>query len=756
MSIKFDSKNNAHWFREPGEIGCRIGYDTLTKSLKTEMSLDPRNSVFVFHSADDGTVGTYEPKDEESSGGFFDWLKKIFSSAPEQKKCNLFVLKRGLITFEAPQIDNLTSKDFMELRCDCTFSAEIIDPEAFIVNTMDQFVERGFANSVSSQLRQNRDTVITEDLNDQIRNLQGQNNNMYAQMAASRSGALSRVGDWLNMVIGRTVTDAQSQNREIQRLIDANDSKIRNLRRQIEEINRHAETTYERDQRACMAMNLDYYCYTKNDLYNAFLQNLVSGILQRSVAEYTADEITKGFDFITLVQDVLDNNVNIVTRLRQYGLRVRIDDIRFVDESNARIIEEVRKSAEELRRKNWLMEQRIQEISYNREMQKLDVEEHELALEKQEAEFSFAEDSYRARVEHSVNQKMIDTEKEKRLNAIEELLKRDALKEAQETEFFTLELKRQGLLKQEEFSKFQAEIDTAVRDRELLAAEQQMRHAAYVNVLTRALELDELQAAKRVEDFKRAEALNVLRDQYAMQDLALDHNLETQKKKDQYADNRWSVEFNKTAQTDDYLRNKKVQDAAADIEIKRNEIELEQNTADREQARTEQANDAAFRRNMEYLRTINEAKRDERADDRAARQDELQAQVEIKRMESDVEAAHLNSDDYRARVQAEAQAAAQQQTLNIILNREDDRIRREQEQVQQKYAHEENMAAINSDARVAKAVNQEKDNTISRMEHAKQNSSDRKNMVCDSCNRYFPENYALCPLCGEKLRKVEI
>ena len=196
--------------------------------------------------------------------------------------------------------------------------------------------------------------------------------------------------------------------------------------------------------------------------------------------------------------------------------------------------------------------------------------------------------------------------------------------------------------------------------------------------MAHSLELDKLQAEKRVADFKRAEALSRLRDEYEIQDLTLDHKLETQKKTDQYADDRWSVEFNKTAQTDDYLRNKKVRDAAADIEIKRNEINLAQDTADREQARTEQASDAAFRRNMEYLRTINEAKRDERADNRAARQDELRAQVEIKRSENDTEAARLNSEDYRARVEAEARAEAQGQALNIILNREDERARREQ------------------------------------------------------------------------------
>ena len=158
---------------------------------------------------------------------------------------------------------------------------------------------------------------------------------------------------------------------------------------------------------------------------------------------------------------------------------------------------------------------------------------------------------------------------------------------------------------------------------------------------------------------------------------------------------------------------------------------------------------------MEYLRTINEAKRDERADNRAARQDELRAQVEIKRSENDTEAARLNSEDYRARVEAEARAEAQGQALNIILNREDERARREQEQTQQKYAHEENMAKINSEAHVANAVSQEKDNTISHLDRARQNPA-KNSMVCDQCNRYFPDNYALCPMCGGKLRKVEI
>ena len=67
--------------------------------------------------------------------------------------------------------------------------------------------------------------------------------------------------------------------------------------------------------------------------------------------------------------------------------------------------------------------------------------------------------------------------------------------------------------------------------------------------------------------------------------------------------------------------------------------------------------------------------------------------------------------------------------------------------------HKENMAKIQSDAAVATVKGDERAATIAILSNQGKSVND---MVCDKCNKYFPSEYACCPACGARLRKVTL
>lgn len=90
----------------------------------------------------------------------------------------------------------------------------------------------------------------------------------------------------------------------------------------------------------------------------------------------------------------------------------------------------------------------------------------------------------------------------------------------------------------------------------------------------------------------------------------------------------------------------------------------------------------------------------------------------------------------------------------------EEKAKRDFEIQEKQMSHEEKLADINSGERVAQARMEEKDKTIEKISDIHQQTEGKpkteSKMVCDKCNRYFPAEFAVCPLCGGKLRKVEL
>ncbi len=817
MSIFFDKDNKAHWFYGPDEIGYRLTAATLTKSLENEVDFDPRASIFVFHNGKEVDRLFLEKMKSEATlrnySGIWGALKGLLGRKEANVGASLFVLKRGKIYFDNQCIAQLTAKNYLEVNCDCVISAEIVEPEKFVMNALREQNHPELANAGYIQARKNVDDEGIKSRKEAVEKLREERTAIQKQLT------------W-NIFSGE-------QKALRQRILDIG-NEIKQLEKEISDIQERAKNSYLKEINAKAAEGFDYFIFTANDLYKSFVENLVSGILQRLAAEYPADELVR-MNFCDEVQNIISTNANVIRRLADLGIALVVEDVRFVSDDEKEIIEQIRVNAKVSRERKWKLEGRVETVSYNRDEQKVIVEEHQIELDKKSEQNSFElassqldkdnefakgnsefaqkqrlnpvlEDTARLDADHDIAIQSIDAEKISRANAITDLLSRNKLKTEKEFEWFKKELERQGLIKQEESDKLKDELELIRRDREWNKEDTETkhtwdneelakRHDSFMKALAAALGLEEAQKEKALNDFKRAEAIVNLQHITDYEKLDKEREFYLKRFEDAYNDSRKDVEFSQTQRQDDYAREKKLKDEAAKLQSEKERQLFDEQVADRAAARKEQAEqnklnrdeiaaDNAFRRQQESLKNIqaHEANMAEAA--RQSKKDDLLAGLEGKRSDNDRDVAiaqaeasaanaRANSEDARARYMAEGKEAGLREALervSDIYEKQDRKEAYEREaarkheeemarinaggiQAKDKMAHDETMAAIQSREAVAIARGEERANTIDILSNQSKPGND---MVCDKCNKYFPGEYASCPFCGSKLRKVTL
>ena len=817
MSIFFDKDNKAHWFYGPDEIGYRLTAATLTKSLENEVDFDPRASIFVFHNGKEVDRLFLEKMKSEATlqnySGIWGALKGLMGKKEANIGASLFVLKRGKIYFDNQRIAQLTAKNYLEVNCDCVISAEVVDPEKFVMNALREQNHPELANTGYIQAQKNFDE----------------------EGIASRKSAIEKLREERTAIQKQLTWNIFSGEQKAfrQRIADIS-SEIKQLEKDISDIRERAKNSYLKEINSKATEGFDYFIFTANDLYKSFIENLVSGILQRLAAEYPADELVR-INFCDEVQNIISTNANVIRRLADLGIALVVEDVRFVSDDEKEIIEQIRINAKESRERKWKLEGRVETVSYNRDEQKVVVEEHQIELDKKSEQNSFElassqldkdnefakgnsefsqkqrlnpvlEDTAKLDADHDIAIQSIDAEKISRANAITDLLSRNKLKTEEEFEWFKKELERQGLIKQEEFDKLKDELELSQRDRAWNKEDTETkhtwdneelakRHDSFMKALAAALGLEEAQKEKALNDFKRAEAIVNLQHINDYEKLEKEHEFYLKRFEDAYNDSRKDVDFSQTQRQDDYDREKKLKDEAAKLQTEKERQLFDEQVADRAADRKEQAEqnafnrdqtaaDNAFRRQQESLKNLqaHEANMAETA--RQSKKDDLLAELEGKRSDNDKDVeiaraqaaaatARAQSEDARARYMAEGKEAGLREALERVsyIYEKQDRKEADEREATRKHEeemarinangnqqtaqmeHEENMAAIQSREAVANARAEERANTIDIVSNQSKPVND---MVCDKCNKYFPGEYASCPFCGNKLRKVAL
>ncbi len=556
--------------------------------------------------------------------------------------------------------------------------------------------------------------------------------------------------------------------------------------------------------------------FDAKDIYRDVVKNILRRALQIFADTHTASEL-HNCDCGMEIQNIINSNGLISKRLSEFGIELSVENVRFLSEDQIEIIQAMRGAKKNLRDHQFELEKTREDNKFERDKDQLN-KDNEFA--KGQNEFAQAQrmnpleaDTHKLNADHSVSIRSTTAERKARLRAIAQLVLKDRLKTAEEIAWFKKELERQGLLKTEEYDKLNDDLERIRRDRKWDAEdtdtkhtwdneELKARHESFMKALGAALGLDEATAQKALDDFKRAEAIVNQDHLHVQEDKEQEHDLGQKRKADAYADERDEHNFGKKVRDDDYARDKKSKDAAVDFcidktktdyadERDRSKRSFDEDIEDRRAQRDENSASNAFSRQQENLKALQEQEFRMAEQNRQTKKDELLADLEGKRSDNEREIAIANSADRVGRAESNAvlellmkqkQEQEAKEERERMQRLEEERIKWERERIAQEDVrkheaymaslnqqnlkqqaqaqeydkireHEENMAKIQSGADVANARSEEKDNTIS---HLSGKDAVQKEMVCDKCNRYFPNDYAVCPLCGGKLRKVEL
>lgn len=796
MSIFFDKDNKAHWFYGPDEIGYRLTAATLTKSLENEVDFDPRASIFVFHNGKEIDRLFLEKMKNEATlqnySGIWGAIRGLLGKKEANIGASLFVLKRGKIYFDNARIEQLTAKNYLEVNCDCVISAEIADPEKFVTNALREQNHPELAHSGYVQAQKNFDEESIKIRKDAIAKLRTERTELQKQRT------------WWKPLAGE-------QQALRQRIADIAEE-IKQLEKEIANIRENAKNSYLKEINAKAQEGFDYFIFTANDLYKSFIQNLVSGILQRLAAEHDADELVR-MNFCDEVQNIIATNANVIRRLSDLGIALTIEDVRFVSDDEKEVIQQIRTNARESRERKWKLEGRVETVSYKRDEQKVVVEEHQIELEskteknafdlastqldkdnefaKGNSEFSHKqrlnpvqEGIAKADADHSVAIESINAEKESRSAAITDLLTRNKFKTEKELEWFKKELERQGLLKNEEFAKLQDELDLIARDRKWNKEdtetrhdwdneELEARHKSFMTALASALGLEEAQKAKALNDFKRAEALVNLQHTTDYEKLDTEREYWIKRYTDAYNDERKRVELEQTKQQDDYDRGKKIQDASVDLDIKKAEwtfentkietqINQDEQVANNAFARQQTAADNEQRRQMERLNALNAHELAKEEAERLSKKDDLLASLEGKRSDNEkdvaiaqanaqAEVAKANSADKEARFMADGLKAGMELAMDKMETTMGLFLNRDTQEKVAARAHEEEMARINAQAQGEQAAWKHEE-TMAGIQSgeavAKARAEEKDNTIAHLSNQTKEVNDKVCDKCN--------
>ncbi len=692
MSIYYKN-NQAHWYYDKNEICCKIPVAQLSKLLDNEIAFDPRSIICAFKNGEELDREALEKlRGCDKSSSIFSSLRNWMTGlSKDSVGAYILVIKAGEIKFNPYVVDGIMTKDYASVKCALTVSAKINNLEKFIMNSLVEFNQPKNAISQTALIAREEDNSRLEQIKKEL-----------ALKKELRSQFTGKTNFLINI---------SGESREAKTRLDDCNKDIAKLEAEISEIKSRAEKTYLREIRDLEQKGIDYYVFYSKDLYLSLLGHKVEGLLRKTVFDFTEDELLTNEDIAITLEERIMSIPQIVSRFEDAGLTVKIDSARILDLQKGAMSEEILQVRKEIEDTKWRV--RVSEGGFDlmtreRELEKaygrlnsdkvLDksAEENYFNKGKGNLEAEAAADSLEIRTKKSqteVDSKQLEAENSFRFNAIENLQSRMQLKDDFDTKWFVEELKRQDIIKANEFEKLQtsmgweredAETERVLKKKDVVRQEAmrewdfenaKLKNAQFSQALQIALSFD---AAKAREALKDVE-LDAARDRRLKDE---DKEIALKRKNDDYY-------FNRESRWDDYNFSKELRKSNFELdkdERKRNfdfedKLRTENLADDREERKVnldERVAENAFRRetilkrdDREHQRAMFEslksADHSRREDERLARKDELMADVEINRLRADAEIARASGSDYREKVEAEARAKA----LEMMMNRYD-------------------------------------------------------------------------------------